>query len=589
MDQFEDVIKVMVVGDSISHGREGDWTWRYRIWEWFGQQGLSVSFVGPYQGTVPPDEPEPPQPPPLASEPARPRPLRTDGGYAVGVAKVFLANSSHFAASGRQAYQAKWLIAEQVAAHQPDFCFVQLGFNDLGWGVTGPADTIASMKCLIDQARSAKPDLKFAIANVPHRTDIPGREDLPVNTDIYNALLARWIPAWSSPESPIALVRFCENYSCSGTTSEAAYDGLHPNALGEYQLAQAFSRTLISAFSLGRCELVIPEHIPPRPLPTPTNLKAVSTPGGIVVTWDAVYGAYGYDLRARLAGSPDWSTNCSVTCNRYDTRYCVAGQVWEHQVRTSGGDSAKSPWSKVVSAVANPETAPGPRNIITHATPTGFTATWDPPQGQFPGDIDRYGVITFDNDEPGSFPCVVGVKGERAEMTGLTPGHRYSIAVETWTTIGGGVPAGARAVRVGSGRPFVPPWLRAVAVDDTTLELSWVGDRHAAGHRIWIRDACPPVSCRSPDHGTARMRDSGQARLLCDVSGDSGPSDPSVLKRLLSNLLPSVWDFEFAVSSYNGNDESDLSVWVAAPLLVREEPSLEEGDSISIAVRYNVA
>ncbi len=28
------VIKIMVAGDSISHGMEGDWTWRYRLWAW---------------------------------------------------------------------------------------------------------------------------------------------------------------------------------------------------------------------------------------------------------------------------------------------------------------------------------------------------------------------------------------------------------------------------------------------------------------------------------------------------------------------------------------------------------------------------
>ena len=51
--------------------------------------------------------------------------------------------------------------------------------------------------------------------------------------------------------------------------SEGAYDGLHPNALGEYEIAQAFSRTLNEAFSLGRNELFIPKDIPPRPTPTP--------------------------------------------------------------------------------------------------------------------------------------------------------------------------------------------------------------------------------------------------------------------------------------------------------------------------------
>jgi hypothetical protein len=207
-------ITAMVVGDSISHGREGDYTWRYRIWEWLCREKIAVRFVGPYKGTVPPDEPSPPQPPPLASEPPRPGFARNDGGYAKGVSPAFLHNSHHFAASGRQAMQAKGLVAEQIAAFQPDFCLVQLGFNDLAWWVSGPKDTLGSIRALVDQARSAKPDLKFAIADVPHRTFVPGLEALPAKTDEYNALLAKAIPGWSTAESPVKLVRFCENYSC---------------------------------------------------------------------------------------------------------------------------------------------------------------------------------------------------------------------------------------------------------------------------------------------------------------------------------------------------------------------------------------
>lgn len=51
----QDGIKVMIVGNSISQGFEGDWTWRYRIWEWFQSEGVAVDFVGPYTGTHPPE------------------------------------------------------------------------------------------------------------------------------------------------------------------------------------------------------------------------------------------------------------------------------------------------------------------------------------------------------------------------------------------------------------------------------------------------------------------------------------------------------------------------------------------------------
>lgn len=44
---------MMVVGDSLSQGEEGDWTWRYRLWEWFNSQELVVDYVGPFLGLRP--------------------------------------------------------------------------------------------------------------------------------------------------------------------------------------------------------------------------------------------------------------------------------------------------------------------------------------------------------------------------------------------------------------------------------------------------------------------------------------------------------------------------------------------------------
>ncbi len=58
-------MRVMIVGDSMTHGAEGDFTWRYRIWEWFRRENVSVQFVGPYVGTLTAVVPQDPQPPPL--------------------------------------------------------------------------------------------------------------------------------------------------------------------------------------------------------------------------------------------------------------------------------------------------------------------------------------------------------------------------------------------------------------------------------------------------------------------------------------------------------------------------------------------
>ncbi|WP_328786404.1 MULTISPECIES: NPP1 family protein [unclassified Streptomyces] len=228
-----DPLKVMVVGDSMTQGHEGDWTWPYRLWQWFRDQDVSVDFVGPYTGTVPPDAASAPQPPPLQGEQqAVTRPPQTSGGYARGAEEF---DSDHFAVWGRQAAQDKTLIREQVKNHRPDLLLVGLGFNDMGWFVSDANGALASMKSLVDEARAADPELKFALANVPQRTRIGGRDDLIANTDTYNQLLSDAISRWSTDRSPVELVDWRGEYSCEPDGCPAGYDGLHPNALGEYQ------------------------------------------------------------------------------------------------------------------------------------------------------------------------------------------------------------------------------------------------------------------------------------------------------------------------------------------------------------------
>jgi hypothetical protein len=145
-----------------------------------------------------------------------------------------------------------------------------------------------------------------------------------------------------------------------------------------------------------------------------------------------------------------------VGTNRHDTGWTSEGQEYEYQVRTENGDQAHSDWSAVVGAVAHPRTARGPDDIVTRATATGVDVSWGEPTGDYTDTIDRYQVITLDQDVPGAWIGGTAVKGRSVPIDGLVPGHRYSIAVATWNAAGGGVPAGARPVVIGAGIPPVP-------------------------------------------------------------------------------------------------------------------------------------
>lgn len=80
-----------------------------------------------------------------------------------------------------------------------------------------------------------------------------------------------------------------EEYSCGPQYSEqcpASYDGLHPNELGEYQIARGFTRGLVSGLGIGKAPLEVPGNIPARPLPVPSGFQIGSSDLGATATWD---------------------------------------------------------------------------------------------------------------------------------------------------------------------------------------------------------------------------------------------------------------------------------------------------------------
>ncbi|KAH8897348.1 SGNH hydrolase [Thozetella sp. PMI_491] len=345
--------RILVVGDSISEGWEGAYTWRYRLWQWFRDNHVDTVFLGPYNGTAPaPSDLSSPvwitmsEPVTRSYDP----PLeKVNGGYALDIDPAFLeSGSAHFAFWGRAAWQVEEMIAEQIRKYRPDYVLVELGFNDLGWTSTVPK-TIISMGHLIANARAVEPKLRFAISNVPQRTQI--EDGLPEDTREYNDKLRKEIAGWSTSESPVELVEFEEVYSCGLAGCPSGYDGLHPNYRGEFELAYAFTKTLHEKYGLGHQPLVLPATYPDRVCNPPSSAHAYPASNGTKFTWDAVYGAFGYEAQLRQIGT-EWATD---TVNytqslQYEATWATdsAPALWELRVRTYCEMSVKSAWLNAV-------------------------------------------------------------------------------------------------------------------------------------------------------------------------------------------------------------------------------------------------
>lgn len=208
-------IKILVCGDSITQGADGDFTWRYRLWEWFQQANAqnnstditpALRFVGPYNGTLPASVFN-------AIDLSDPQ---TAGTYHPTVDPAFYpgGGSNHFAVYGRPAWMDIDLIQAQVSTYQPDFVVLHLGFNDIGWWSQTATELVESVRKLVNNARLGRSDIKVLIADVSHRLLVQGREDIPPTTDRYNTLLKQNVLRWSTVESPVLVAKVSEDYDC---------------------------------------------------------------------------------------------------------------------------------------------------------------------------------------------------------------------------------------------------------------------------------------------------------------------------------------------------------------------------------------
>ncbi|GIZ47199.1 hypothetical protein CKM354_001029800 [Cercospora kikuchii] len=532
--------RVMIVGDSMTHCNEGDFTWRYRIAQWFQSQGVAVDFVGPYQGTIEPELPGPPAPPPLYGSAPIVGPPKTSGGYATAF------DSSHFAISGRAAAVVQGLIQEQTAANPTDLMLVMLGFNDLGWFYSDDDGLITSMSNLINNARRSNPNMKFVVSTVIHRTFIGGREDLVRNTDSYNRKLREQVPRWSTASSPVVIAPVREEFDCGPQYNQdcpAAYDGLHPNELGEYQIARAFSRALVSGLGIGSTPIQIPGSIPSRPLPVPQNFQMSASPLGLTATWDKVYGAYEYDVEYRInGGAPFNFSPGQVRTNRWDTRWAIDGWTYDIRIRSSAGNR-KGGWSGWLSGTARPQTAAAPGNVAVRAQDSGISVRWTPPAGPYSDSVFRYNVYYWDLDTPCAFLLGAAFEGTSALITGLIPGHRHLVAIETWNAAGAGFPVIARSVVPGRGTPGTPQNLQVNSNDPATVHLTWNAVAGAAGYILARRNV--------NQQGSQLERFTTTEEGTCSMHGFQ---------------FPGAWNYEWAVLAFNGEAESSLSAPRTAPV-----------------------
>jgi len=259
----------MIVGDSITHGSSGDYTWQYRLYEHLRADGVSPQMVGPYSWLFN-------------------NVTNVDGDCSYADPKFERANDSRW---GMTLFAEKATIGAEVATYRPSYLLVLLGVDDIFWfGISQP-DMTANLEGFIAAARAARPRIRIVFGLIP--PDIHQQTDPAFAASIasYNQTISATAAQLSTTASPIAVAQDGAGINVAADL----WDGTHPNANGEVKIAAGFADALASRFHLGRAY--------PRPLPVlPTGplthpqltVTPSSTAGQVVLSWTLAPGANGY-------------------------------------------------------------------------------------------------------------------------------------------------------------------------------------------------------------------------------------------------------------------------------------------------------
>ncbi|MFF5705886.1 GDSL-type esterase/lipase family protein [Streptomyces sp. NPDC012794] len=220
-------MRFMFVGDSMTIGRAGDYTWRYRMWQHLGATLGEASFeiVGPRTGLY-----------------------GTEAGTGSGYAAADFPEPArrHLAGWGEGWQHMAPLIGPAAGDARADVLLVSLGLIDLGF-YTRADQTADNVRRFVAAAREARPAVRMVF--LPVIPNVRAEEDAPFAAEVarFNELLAKAVADLTTDASPILLAARPEAYDIHRDT----YDGTHPNASGEHRLAGEFAAVLHQAWGIG--------------------------------------------------------------------------------------------------------------------------------------------------------------------------------------------------------------------------------------------------------------------------------------------------------------------------------------------------
>lgn len=265
--------RIMIVGDSITQGSAGDYTWQYWLYEHLKSDGVRPEMVGPthwlYNNVT-----------------------KIDNNDQYANPNFGRANDTVW---GMTLASQKTAIGATVATYRPGYLLVLLGLDDLFWYLAGQQTMAANLVSFIGSARSAQPRVRIVFGLIPPNIHTQETPSFAKEVAVYNKSIVTTAARLSTTGSPIAVARDTDI-----DVAADLWDGTHPNANGEIRIAAAFADALATKFHLGAA---YPTPFPVMPVGPLTHPKLTVTPspvhGQAKLSWTLVPGANGYYVYQR--------------------------------------------------------------------------------------------------------------------------------------------------------------------------------------------------------------------------------------------------------------------------------------------------
>jgi lysophospholipase L1-like esterase len=317
--------RVVLLGDSVTQGSAGDWTWRYRLWQHLSASGADVDLVGPRDDLLDPD-------------------TATFGSQEY-VDRHF--DRDHAARWAMRLADLQPPVGDLVGRHRPDVVVELLGINDLVGTGASPSEVEDGLSDLVTDSRAVHPGVDVVLGELP-QVWFEGVSEL-------NSRLADLAERLDTDSSRVVTAATGQGLVEGVDT----YDPAHLSATGEVKVAAAVADAL-AALGIGSPY--------PRPLPRVPNgprRPALLTvqPGdrSAVLSWLSPAGASAEFIwvRDRSTGEPWARLPLPVTDDTWTAGGLVNGHDYEFRLQSAKGTAAaEDVFSNVVGVRPGPQVVP---------------------------------------------------------------------------------------------------------------------------------------------------------------------------------------------------------------------------------------